>query len=213
MGDDPERAAAEALTAELRAITEALATNEIGADALRRAAVDARRLRALLDGPRRPRWYDGDATAAAERGESRRAYADLSPVRGEANPIAPPLRLEISQRDDGTPVVVGHARLGRAYEGPPHGVHGGWVAALFDDLLGMTQRLTETAGVTGILEIKYRAITPLERDLRFEGWVSEQRGRRLIALATCHAGELLTAEARGLFVKVDFNEIEAATRR
>ena len=32
-------------------------------------------------------------------------------------------------------------------------------------------------------------------DLRLEAWIAEQRQRRLVAKATCHAGDTLTATA------------------
>lgn len=206
------RAEAQKLSDELRAISLALAVNDLDADDLKQATVLAQQIRARLDGPRRARWYDGDAGAAAWRSESRQAYLDQSPVRGLLNPIAPPLSTERGERPDGTPIIRGWARLGLAYEGPPHGVHGGWVAALFDDLLGATQGLAERPGVTGILEVKYRAITPLDCDLRFEGWISEDRGRRIIVRGTCHAGDTLTANAKAMFVRVDFNEIGRQAR-
>ena len=195
------------LADQLRSIAEALAVAEVAPQALSESARLARQIRDNLAGARRPRWYDGDANQSYHSDPSRRAYLDLSPVRGELNPIAPPLRVQYTQRDDGTPVVRGYARLGLAYEGPPHGVHGGWVAALFDDLLGAAQGLTETRGVTAKLEIKYRQITPIDADLRFEAWIHEQRGRRLVIRGVCRAGEILTAEAKGLFVRVDFNRV------
>ena len=208
----PWRAEAQKLSDELRAITLALAVNELDTAGLKQATALAQQIRARLDGPPRRRWYDGDASAAAWRGESRQAYRDQSPVRGQLNPIAPPLRTEHAQRPDGTPIVRGWARLGLAYEGPPRGVHGGWVAALFDDLLGATQGLADRPGVTGVLEVKYRAITPLDCDLRFEGWISEDRGRRIMVRGTCHAGDVLTANAKAMFVRVDFNEIASQSR-
>ncbi len=45
-------------------------------------------------------------------------------------------------------------------------------------------------------------------DLRFEGWIDRDEGRRIVAKATCHAGNTLTADAEGLFMRVDFNQIE-----
>ena len=60
--------------------------------------------------------------------------------------------------------------------------------------------------------MKYRAVTPLDCDLRFEGWISEDRGRRIIVRGSCHAADTLTAEAKGLFVRVDFNEIRSRMR-
>ena len=81
---------------------------------------------------------DGDANAASRSGESRRAYLDQSPVRGELNPIAPPLVVSIERREDGSQVARGRVRLGSAYEGPPGSLHGGFVAATWDgrDLSG-----------------------------------------------------------------------------
>ncbi len=209
----PWRVEAQKLADELRAISLALAVNELDAAGLKRATELAKQIRARIDGPPRARWYAGDASTAAWRGESRQAYFDQSPVRGQLNPIAPPLFTDRGERPDGTPIIRGWARLGLAYEGPPHGVHGGWVAALFDDLLGATQGLAERPGVTGILEVKYRAITPLDCDLRFEGWISEDRGRRIMVRGTCHAGDILTADAKAMFVRVDFNEIGKQSSR
>ena len=81
-------------------------------------------------------------------------------------------------------------------------------AKLFDELLGSTQLLARRGGVTAILKIRYRDITPIDEDLRFEGWIHQDRGRLLTVRGTCHAGDTLTADAEGLFVKVDFNAMQ-----
>jgi acyl-coenzyme A thioesterase PaaI-like protein len=215
MSRDDARAGADrqaaALAREVRGIIEALAVNDLGADALGEATELARELRRRLDGPARTRWYEGE-DANSLVGSSRGAYLEQSPVRGLSNPVAPPLSLETTTRDDGSPAVRGHARLGRAYEGPPHGVHGGWVAALFDEVLGSLQGLAEAPGVTGVLKVRYRHVTPVDEDLRFDAWVETQRDRRLLARATCRAGDTLTADAEGLFVRVDWNEVQARMR-
>ncbi len=98
--------------------------------------------------------------------------------------------------------------MGRRYEGPPHGVHGGWVAALFDEALGAAQGLAGTRGMTALLKVRYRQVTPVAQALRLEAWVHEQRGRRTVTRATCHAGDRLTADAEGTFIAVDFDEVE-----
>jgi acyl-CoA thioesterase FadM len=67
--------------------------------------------------------------------------------------------------------------------------------------------------VTAILTVRYRHLTPVEEDLRFEGWLADQRARRLVAKATCHAGDTLTADAEGVFVRVDFAEVQERMRR
>jgi acyl-coenzyme A thioesterase PaaI-like protein len=204
-GSQERRALAAAVADDLRAIVADLSERDISDDDLGAAAELAGSLRERLDGPRRVRWYEGDAAVLA--GEDR-SYLDQSPVRGQLNPIAPPMTIEFVERPDGKRVVEGRARLGCAYEGPPHGVHGGWVAALLDELLGSAQGLAASAGVTAILKIRYRDITPIDEDLRFEGWIHQDRGRIVIVRGTCHAGDTLTADAEGIFVRVDFDELQ-----
>jgi hypothetical protein len=73
---------------------------------------------------------------AANRGDSDGPF-DNSPLMGLSNPLAPPLFLTIESDR-----VVGTARFGNAYEGPPGCVHGGYIAAAFDELLGLVQSTT-----------------------------------------------------------------------
>jgi acyl-CoA thioesterase FadM len=82
------------------------------------------------------------------------------------------------------------------------------VAALFDDLLGATQGLLHSPAVTARLTVRYRHVTPIGEELRLRAWIRRDDGRRVEARATCHAGDTLTAEAEGLFVRVDFNEVQ-----
>jgi acyl-coenzyme A thioesterase PaaI-like protein len=206
LGERERRTLVTALADDLRAAVADLSDRDISDTDLDVAAKLACSLRERLDGPRRARWYEADAMALDDG--DRRAYFDQSPVRGQLNPIAPPLTIEIVERDDGRRAALGRVRLGCAYEGPPHGVHGGWVAALFDELLGAAQGLAETKGVTATLKIRFRNITPIDSDLRLEGWIHEDRGRIIIARGTCHAGDTLTADAEGVFVRVNFNEIQ-----
>jgi acyl-coenzyme A thioesterase PaaI-like protein len=103
--------------------------------------------------------------------------------------------------------VIGRVRFGAAYEGPPGCVHGGYVAATFDEILGMAQALSGKRGMTGTLTVRYRHPTPLHRELRFEGTLVRQEGRKIYTVGRCLAGDQLTAEADGLFITVDFEKI------
>lgn len=196
------------LASALRAAIDALSTRQVGADTLAEATESVRRIVDRLDGPARARWYEHEASDPAASPQARGAYSDQSPIRGLMNPIAPPLAVEVVTDDDGQRRAVGHVRLSRSYEGPPHGVHGGWVAALFDDLLGHLQGAGGPPGVTARLEVRYRDLTPIETDLRLEGWIESDDGRRVVARASCHAGDLLTAEAEALFIRVDFAALQ-----
>jgi acyl-CoA thioesterase FadM len=80
---------------------------------------------------------------------------------------------------------------------------------MFDEILGSAQGLAPPPGVTARLEVNYHQLTPIDEDLRFEAWLTKDRGRRVFAEATCHAGDTLTARATGFFMRVDFKAVEA----
>jgi acyl-coenzyme A thioesterase PaaI-like protein len=140
-------------------------------------------------------------------GRDPHAFFDHSPMLGRANPLAPPIELMVD--DD---VVRGRATFGAAYEGPPGCVHGGYVAAAFDEVLGSTQSLAGRPGMTARLTVDYRSPTPLHEELRFEGRVVEVSGRKTFTRGTLHAGDRLCAEGEGLFVAIDFGKVVAMQR-
>jgi acyl-coenzyme A thioesterase PaaI-like protein len=129
---------------------------------------------------------------------------DNSPLMGRANPLAPPLKLQVLEDK-----VVGTVSFGSAYEGPPGCVHGGFVAAAFDELLGLVQTLGGFPGMTGRLTVHYRSPTPLNTELRLEGAIDRVDGRKTICHGSMWAGDQLCAESEGLFVSVDFSKLAA----
>jgi acyl-coenzyme A thioesterase PaaI-like protein len=207
-------APAERLAGELRAAIEELSSRVLDPERLGQAVELAAELRELLDGERAPRWYEAGRVDGKLDEASSNAFRNQSLFRGAHNPLAPPMTLDFSDAD-GVRTITGNVRLGLAYEGPPHGVHGGYVAGMFDEVLGATQRMMPTPGVTVQLTVHYRHITPIEEDLVFKAWITEDEGRKITAKATCHAGDTLTAEAEALFIKVDFTEVRSrmAARR
>ncbi|MBW3669380.1 MAG: PaaI family thioesterase [Actinobacteria bacterium] len=130
------------------------------------------------------------------------AFFDNSPQIGRANPLAPPIVVHVE--DD---LVVGRVRFGSAYEGPPGCVHGGHVAAAFDEVLGMAQSLTGQPGMTGTLTVRYRRPTPLFTDLRYEARVERIEGRKIFTVGRSFHGDELTAEADAVFVRINFERI------
>lgn len=151
----------------------------------------------LRSHPKNPR-YEGFAEASPSGDVA--AFFDQSPVIGQANPLAPPLSLRAT--DEGMR-VVGDVHFTSPYEGAPGCVHGGWVAAAFDEALGFAQSLSASPGMTGTLIVRYRKPTPLNSDLRIEAWVDRVEGRKVFASGTLHAGDILAAEAEGIFVSID----------
>lgn len=141
------------------------------------------------------RVYEGWAEAA-NAGDTH-VFFDHSPLIGMANPLAPPIRLAVVGER-----VEGRATFGVAYEGPPGHVHGGYLAAAFDEVLGMAQSLTGNPGMTGTLTVRYRRPTPLLKELVFEAWVERVEGRKIFTLGTVSCEGKLTAEAEGVFIAV-----------
>lgn len=123
------------------------------------------------------------------------ALDERSPISGQGNPIAPPMHLEC----DGV-TTWGHATYGVAYEGPPLHLHGGWVIAAFDELLGVAQAVSGQPGMTGTITIRLRAPTPLDQRIDYEGWVDRVEGRKTFARGEARLDGRVLAEADAVFI-------------
>ncbi len=91
------------------------------------------------------------------------------------------------------------------HEGGPGVAHGGWVAAVLDELLG--QLAAEYAGkvVTANLAIDYRRPVPIDQPLLGRSrWVSRD-GRKITIAGEVRLAinQAFLAEARGLFITID----------
>jgi acyl-coenzyme A thioesterase PaaI-like protein len=197
----PRRAEMRRAGAALRRIIDKFVATKAPEAELSRAADKLEEVAAALQPWPQGRVFEGFAESA-NAGDPH-AFFDHSPIMGKANPLAPPLNIVSAE---GT-VVVATVVFGAAYEGPPGCVHGGYVAATFDELLGMTQSMTGKHGMTGRLTISYRKPTPLHRELRFEGEIVREQGRKILTEGRCLYDGEVTAEAEGLFVTVDFSKI------
>jgi hypothetical protein len=193
----------------MRLVIERLVPSNAPEEELRRAADGLERYAEALRSHPRLRYVHGfgESATAGDVG----AFFDQSPIIGLSNPLSPPLRMG----KVGPLAVEGFGSFGSAYEGPPGCVHGGWVAAAFDEVLGFAQSLTGNPGMTGRLTVHYRKPTPLLRELRFEARVLRVEGRKIFTEGKVFAGELVTAEAEGLFISFDRSRFEAllAARR
>ncbi|MDH3706479.1 MAG: PaaI family thioesterase [Acidimicrobiia bacterium] len=195
MSSDPQADLADALR-QLLTTVHRIRLDDHTAEALTGAVVE---LSDGLGGADRRRWYDPDAPgdAAAKRDDWRR----WSLFRGDHQALAPPMRTERGTDDEG-PFVRGRVTCGPMYEGPPGSVHGGYLAGLFDDLLGACLGLVDgPSGVTGRLTVRYRRPTPLDHPLELTARPVDVRARRLVARAQCLVDGRVTAEAEALFVR------------
>jgi acyl-coenzyme A thioesterase PaaI-like protein len=206
---DDDVAAARELGEAVRRLIDRLTATSAPPEVVRRAVEQLGQVEGLLRPFQSVRNYAGVAEASGLAHD--RAFFDWSPLLGQANPLSPPIHVAVEEQR-----VVGRVRFGIAYEGPPGCVHGGYIAAAFDEVLGLTQSLSGRVGMTGTLTVKYRRPTPLHTDLRLEGSVESVKGRKVLTTGRMLAGETLTAEATGLFISMrpeDFRALSSQRER
>ncbi len=119
-----------------------------------------------------------------------------SPVTGEANPLAPPIRITTTPEGTARAEFI----LGPVYEGPPGAVHGGVSAAILDSLLGAAAAAGQRPGMTAKLILSYLRPTPLGVPLVAEAWITgvDRRTTLVDGRILNERGEL-TVEATGEF--------------
>ncbi len=179
----------------VRRVTDQVVRTHAAPSVLAEAAASIEHAAALLE-PVTPTWAPSLPAFPASELDPH-VYFPFSPMIGWYSPIAPPLECEVR---DGA--VVAHATLGAAYEGPPGCVHGGIIAGLFDELLGIANITAGVGAMTGTLTIVYRSPTPLYAELTFRGRTDRIDGRKVFTRGTLHAGEQLCVEAEGIFISV-----------
>ena len=88
----------------------------------------------------------------------------------------------------------------RRLRGTTRCLHGGFVAAAFDDLMGLAQMASGKAGYTGTLTVRMLKPTPLNRRIDYEAHLEHFEGRKIWCRATAHDGAQLLADAEILFI-------------
>ncbi len=121
---------------------------------------------------------------------------ELNAVAGCSNPLSPGLNMWF---EDG--VALGKVTCGWAYEGPPGHVHGGYVAAILDQFMGMAQILGKNPGMTGTLSVRYLRPTPLNTELQLRAELLAQEGRKTTIRGTITANDEVTASCDALFIR------------
>jgi acyl-coenzyme A thioesterase PaaI-like protein len=194
--DDPRLAAAARAGEAGRWLLNALIASDAPVELLDATTADLHRVTDALAPYARQSRYSATAGSAIVRFRDP-AIAAHHPLLGDANPIAPPLVAE--EHDDGWVTVRG--TYDKRAEGMPGLVHGGILAMGFDLALGIAAAYTTARpAMTGTLTLRYRAPTPLHRDVVYRA-VSEPRSERtVLARGTLHVGETLCVEAEGIWV-------------
>ena len=183
-----------ALASAIRRITAATVGRPIADEELRvagdRLASVADRLEAVAGPGRRERLEPDPAGRPQD-------FFPTSPVIGYANPVAPPVAVELVEEG-----LEGSAYFDYQYEGPPTCVHGGVIAMVFDELLGAANIAAGCPGMTGTLTIRYREPTPLRTPLRLEARCVGRDGRKIRTWGGIFREDTLLAEAEGIFIEL-----------
>lgn len=120
---------------------------------------------------------------------------DFEAFIGEAAAVAPPMRVWVEGG-----VVRATATVPDVYQGPPGRVHGGIIALMMDILLARVQEITRTLGVTGTLNIRYLAGTPLDTELQMEAGVVRWEGKKIFVEGKIYVNGQQTVQAEGIWI-------------
>lgn len=147
-------------------------------------------------------WQGPEAISPPSDGE---AFADSldRPVSGSGNPFSIPMEM---YRDGDA--VVSTVTLDAGFEGAPGRSHGGFVSAIFDDLLGSLPMLQNKIAFTGSLTINYVAPSPVFEPVTYRGWVDRVERKKIFVVGEAHHGDTLVTSATGIFI--DATEMMAA---
>jgi len=198
---DPDPRALESAVAALRRVIANLRKTRAPADLLARTEqqLDAlHRELAPFDhlGPYAQGVLDTGEGSFIEGASDPAEFFPYSPIIGPRNPVAAPIEF-VEQDGD---LVAEHV-FDAPWCGPPASVHGGVIALVFDELLGCVNVVNELGGFTGTLNVRYRALTPIDRPIRMRAWIDRQEGRKTWARGTMHDGDTLCSEAEGVFIR------------
>ena len=106
------------------------------------------------------------------------------------------------------------AWFGPGAEGPPGHVHGGALAALMDEAMGMAVLATGRIAVAARIEVDFRAMVPLGETVTVELALGEAVGAKMPVRGALRRGDGRTAcESSGLFVEIGVEGLGVAAER
>lgn len=143
---------------------------------------------------------DGLSAGLADRQvrERDRLFARL-PIHGRAQSLTP--QLFIDEKDDQS--VTGHVTFRPYFVGGNGAAHGGTIPLLFDEALG---RLANAGGRRGsrtaYLHVNFRSIARIGNRLTLTARFVKEEGRKRLISGELFDGDVLVADAEGLFVEL-----------
>ncbi len=119
------------------------------------------------------------------------------PFLGPSNPMAPPVAIE-----RGTDQVTARLTFDLRHEGMPGYAHGGWIAAIFDQVLAVgAAAIAGRPAMTGTMTIRFVRPTPIGAPLELVATAEPTGARTVRVTSDLFAGGEVTAHAVGIMVQ------------
>lgn len=102
-----------------------------------------------------------------------------------------------------------HARIwfGPETEGPPGHAHGGSIAAVMDEALGLAAWAAGYPIVVGNLNVSFRSLLPLKTVVTLESEVVSAEGRKVMVHGRLFCGDTLFAEGQCLCITIPGRQV------
>jgi acyl-coenzyme A thioesterase PaaI-like protein len=180
------------LTDEVRELANAVRASTVTDDVAEKVCMFVRQARAVLDEHVWPGPYaveqlapPGDRMLVWEPEDLRRTIP-YSPILGDLNPTSGRAKVWADNE-----AVRGTVTMSAIHAGPAGTVHGGVVAALFDELTSLAVMAAGRVGYTQTLTVNYRRQTPLGAELQLWAQTGGQTGKVFLTSAEiCHDGQV-----------------------
>lgn len=193
---DPRWPLRREIAADLRKLNLLALTRDLDADALNRLRNELASTVAWFDGSRQLAGRTAHSEHMDLSGPANRLALEMSPAIGRSNAMSISVALEVR---DGR--LSATAAPQWVHEGPAGWMHGGLIAMLLDEFLGLAQgELGPNPGNTGTLSIRYVAPTPLDVPLRLIARSARQEGRKRFLTGEIWANDVQTATAEAIFI-------------
>ena len=131
--------------------------------------------------------------------EAGRMFGRVRDVPGHGQVMCPAFAIDAMDATS----LRGRVTFGTYFLGTNGAAHGGAVALLFDEVLGIPANMSvSNVARTAYLHVNYRSITPIGRELQITAHVAPADGRKRIVRGELRDGDTLCVDAEGLFVEL-----------
>ena len=118
-------------------------------------------------------------------------------------------RFRVNYFRDNSGDLVARVWFGPGTAGPPGHAHGGSIAAIFDELLGLAAWAAGHAVVVGNLNISFRQLLPLEQVVEIDSKIVSEKGRKIMVHGRISDGnDTIYAEADCLCITIPGRNID-----